>query len=84
VTKIPFKYSGLPVEGCHKRSAFWEGVVDKKKNRLNKWKGRFISMAGRICLIKSVFSSISLFYLSLFKMFSTVLKKIVSIQRNFS
>jgi len=40
-------------------------------------------MAERIRLIKSVLSSILLFYLSLFRLPSIVMKKIVSLQRNF-
>ncbi|XP_068486473.1 uncharacterized mitochondrial protein AtMg00310-like [Phaseolus vulgaris] len=83
VMSIPFKYLGMPVGGCHKRGEFWDEVVNRVKKRLGRWKGRFISMAGRICLIKSVLSSIPLFYLSLFKIPSIVLKKIVSLQRNF-
>jgi len=79
----PFKYLGLPVGGCHKKEAFWDGVVEKIKERLGRWKGRFISMAGRICLIKYVLSAIPLFYMSLFKIPAIVMKKIVKIQRNF-
>ena len=40
-------------------------------------------MAGRIFLIKSVLSSIPLFYLSMFKIPSNVLKKIMCLQRDF-
>jgi len=83
VMRIPFKYLGMPLGGCHKRGEFWDEVVNRVKKRLGRWKGRFISMARRICLIKSVLSSIPLFYLSLFKIPSIVLKKIVSLQRNF-
>ena len=83
VMNYPFKYLGLPVGGCHKKEAFWDGVVEKIKERLGRWKGRFISMAGRICLIKSVLSVIPLFYMSLFKIPAIVMKKIVKIQRNF-
>ena len=57
--------------------------MDRIKTRLGRWKGRFISMAGRICLIKFVISTIHLFYLSLFKIPSDVVKKIVKLQRNF-
>jgi len=81
--KYPFKYLGMPVGGCHKKEAFWDGVVEKIKERLGRWKGRIISMAGRICLIKSVLSAIPLFYMSLFKILVIVMKKIVKIQRNF-
>ena len=62
---------------------FWEGVVDRIKTRLGRWKGRFISMAKRICLIKSVIYAIPLFYLSMFKIPSVVVKKIVKLQRDF-
>ena len=40
-------------------------------------------MDGRICLIKSVLSSIPLFYMSIFMLPAVVLKMIVSIQVNF-
>ena len=62
---------------------FWDGVVDRIKTRLGSWKGRFISMAGRICLIKSVMFAIPLFYLSMFKIPSVVVKKILKLQRDF-
>jgi len=58
-------------------------VVERLKARLCRWKGRFLSMVGRICLINSILSSITLFYLSLFKMLSVVENEIVKIQRNF-
>jgi len=79
----PFVYLGLPVGGSHKRSAFWNGVIEKVQARLSRWKGKCLSMAGRICLIKSVFSSIPLFFMSLFKVPSGVADKLVRIQRNF-
>jgi len=54
----PFVYLGLPVGGCHKRGVFWNGVLERVQGKLSRWKGRWLSMAGRICLIKSVLSSI--------------------------
>ena len=55
IMRTLFKYLGLPVGGCHKRGEFWDEVVNKVKRKLGRWKGRFISMAGRICLIKFVY-----------------------------
>jgi len=71
------------IGGCYKRNVFWDGVVARIKSRLGRWKGRNLSMAGRICLIKSLLSSIPLFYMSMFFKPVMVIKKIVSIQRNF-
>ena len=56
--------------------------MERIKTKLGRWKDRFISMAGRICLIKSVIFVIPLFYLSMFKIPSVVVK-IVKLQRNF-
>jgi len=64
--RAPFKYLGFPVGGCHQRSKLWEEVVEKVRRRLSIWKGKFISLASRLCLIKSVLSALP--YLSLFKM----------------
>ena len=63
-----FVYLGLPVGGCHKRGACWNGVLEKVQSKLSRWKGRCLSMTGRICLIKSVLSSVLLFFMSLFKL----------------
>jgi len=79
----PFKYLGLLMGSCHKRNAFWANVLERMKSRLGRWKGRFLSLARRVCLIKFVLSSIPIFYVSLFKFPSSVLKEIVKLQRKF-
>jgi len=81
--EVPFIYLGLEVGGNPRRKKFWEPVLNKLKSRLNVWKGRFLSMVGRLCLIKSVLSAIPLFYLSLFKPPEVVCKSIIRIQRRF-
>ena len=81
--EVPFIYLGLEVGGNPRRKKFWEPVLNKLKSRLSVWKGRFLSMAGRLCLIKSVLSAIPLFYLSLFKAPEVVCKSIIRIQRRF-
>ena len=43
--KTQFKYLGMLVGGYHLRSKFWERVVERVRNRLGRWKGKFISMA---------------------------------------
>jgi len=81
---IPFNYLGLEVEGNPQKKRFWESVLNKLKARFNVWKGRFLSMVGRICLIKSVITiAVPLFYLSLFRAPISVCKSITNIQRRF-
>jgi len=42
-TKTLVKYLGMLVVGCHKRGRFWEGVVERVRNKLGRWKSKFIS-----------------------------------------
>ena len=81
--RILFKYLGLEVGGNPRKVQFWKPVVNKVSARLSTWKGRCLSMAGRICLIKLVFTSIPLFYLSFFKAPVSICERIRNIQRSF-
>jgi len=60
----PFKYLGLEVGGNPRKKMFWEPILTKLKARLSVWMGRFLSLAGRSCVIKSVLTAVPLFYLS--------------------
>ena len=79
----PFKYLSLEVGGNPRKKSFWKPVLTKLNARLSVWKGRFLSLAGRRCVIKSVLTSIPLFYLSVFKAPKSIYKSIISIQRKF-
>ena len=81
--EIPFSYLGLSIGGNPSRCSFWEPVVSKIRKRLSVWKGRNLSFAGRVCLIKSVINAIPLFYLSFFRAPSGVCKEISKLQRKF-
>jgi len=76
VMQIPFIYLGMQVGGNPRRTQFWEPVVEKVKTRLSAWKGKCLSFAGRLCLIKSVSTTIPLFYLSFYKASTSVCDKI--------
>jgi len=80
---VPFKYLGMTIGGKPRRVAFWKPIIDKIKARLSNWKGKILSMAGRICLIKSVINALPLFYLSFFKAPSKVCSLIKKIQTKF-
>src|ERR1044072_8712238 len=80
---LPFIYFGLPVEGNSHRLSLWQPVISRIKSKLSSWKGKILSFRGRVCLIKSVLSSIPLFFLSFFKVPAGVLKICKSIFRKF-
>jgi len=81
--KVPFKYVGLEVGGNPRKRQFLEPILHKISKRLSAWWGRFLSMVGRIFLIKSVFNVFPLFYMSFFKIPEAVCKSIINIQRRF-
>jgi len=49
------------------KKQLWHDVVAKIRNKLSRWEGKQLTFVGRVCLIKSVLSSLPLFYLSFFK-----------------
>jgi len=46
--------------------------IAKIKSRLSTWKGKLLSITGRVCLIKSVINVLPLFYLSFSKATTTI------------
>ncbi|XP_071704484.1 uncharacterized protein [Rutidosis leptorrhynchoides] len=61
----------------------WKPVIDKFNSKLANWKARSISYGGRLTLVKSVLSSLPLYYFSLFRAPLSVIKNLESIRRNF-
>jgi hypothetical protein len=58
-------------------------LIHKIQSRLQVWKDKFLSLGGRVVLLNSVLTLISLCYLSLYKVPSWCLLKIDKIRRTF-
>ncbi|GJY68496.1 RNA-directed DNA polymerase, eukaryota, partial [Tanacetum coccineum] len=80
---IPFCYLGLPVGKNIRNKESWLGVVDRINSRLSSWKSRLPLIGGRLTLSKAVLGSLPLYYLSIFKDPTTILKQLKSIKRRF-
>ncbi|GKV16979.1 hypothetical protein SLEP1_g27539 [Rubroshorea leprosula] len=63
---LPIKYLGITVGGSCKRIAFWKPLVEIFERKLASWKGRYLSLGGRITLINSVLSSLPVFWMSMY------------------
>ena len=79
----PFIYLGVKVGEVMSRINSWDEVISKLFSRLSKWKLKTLSIDGHLTLLKSVLSSIPIYYMSIFKVPLGVLKKMESIRRNF-
>lgn len=57
--------------------------MDRIKRKLSSWKGKYFSIYGRVTLIKSVLTSIPIYFLSCFRCLAAVVKRIEKIRRDF-
>ncbi|CAN1782077.1 hypothetical protein LINPERHAP1_LOCUS15656 [Linum perenne] len=63
--------------------AMWDPVVSCVTKRLSSWKARLLSFGGRLTLVKSVLSSLPIYYMSLFRAPVQVVKQIEKVQCRF-
>ena len=81
---IPFMYLGLPIGGDSRKISFWKPVVDRIRTQLSVWNNKFLSFGGRLVLLKSVLSSLPVYFLSFFKAPTGIISSIESIfKKNF-
>lgn len=80
---IPFKFLGIPVGANARRRGTWNPVIQKVRDRLASWKGRNLSIGGRVTLINSVLNSLPFYFFSFYKAPKVVIKELIRIQRDF-
>ncbi|XP_071688849.1 uncharacterized protein [Rutidosis leptorrhynchoides] len=83
VGEFPFIYVGLPIGRNMNRIESWKPVIEKYNSRLANWKARMVSYGGRLTLIKSVLSSLPLYFFSLFRAPLSVIDNLECIRRKF-
>ena len=78
-------YLDLPISGIKRRKKkhFLNDLLEKLRNKLTSWKGRLLSFPGEVCLIKSVISTLPLYYLSFFRVPKRIQTKLTKVQRDF-
>ncbi|WVZ70176.1 hypothetical protein U9M48_018862 [Paspalum notatum var. saurae] len=72
---FPFRYLGIPMHFRKLGNRDWKSVLERFEKRLSGWKGKLLSVGGRLVLINSVLSSLPMFMLSFFEVPRGVLKK---------
>ncbi|XP_058774046.1 uncharacterized protein LOC131648283 [Vicia villosa] len=80
---ISFLFLEILVGANPRRRKVWVKVINNIKGRLSSWKGRNISIGGRVTLINVILNAIPSFHLSFYKAPGVVLKEIRSILSNF-
>ena len=55
---LPMKYLGLPLGAKFKDETIWNPILEKIERRLAGWKRLYLSMGGRVTLVKSTLSNL--------------------------
>jgi hypothetical protein len=62
----PFKYLVIPIHYRRLNNKDWTMIKEQIEKKLSSWKGKYLSVGGRLVLINSVLSSLPMFMLSFF------------------
>jgi hypothetical protein len=73
---FPMRYLGIPIHYRRLTLAEWKIVEKRLQKRLSSWKGKLLSLGGRLILINSVLSNMVLHMISFFLLPKRVLHKL--------
>jgi hypothetical protein len=79
VGAFPIVYLGLPIGGDLRKLDFWRPILNSNVSRLSNWKSKFLSFGSRLILLKSVMSSLPVYFLSFFKAPTCIISSIESL-----
>ena len=61
---FPVKYLGIPMHFRKLSNKDWKVIEQRIEKKLSSWKGKHMSVGGRLVLINSVLSSLAMFMIS--------------------
>nr|GEX45148.1 RNA-directed DNA polymerase, eukaryota [Tanacetum cinerariifolium] len=82
-SKLPLKYLGVPMDCNMSRCANWDAIINKFSYKLSRWKACMIFVGGCLTLIKLVLSSLPTYFMSLYKVPTSIFSKLESMWNNF-
>ena len=77
--EVGFKYLGYRVKPLNYLDKDWKWLVKKFEKRVYNWTYRFLSLEGRLILLKFVLSGIPVYWFSLIKILCSIMKDIKNI-----
>jgi hypothetical protein len=66
IGSYPFQYLGIPMHFRKLSNKDWEKIEERIEKKLSSWKGKYLSVRGRLVLINSVLTSLPMFMHSFF------------------
>ncbi|RVW28979.1 LINE-1 reverse transcriptase-like [Vitis vinifera] len=83
VSHLLFADDTLVFCGASKVAAVWDGVEERMRKKLARWKSQYISKGGRITLIRSTLANMPIYFMSMLSMPRKVRLRLERIQREF-
>ena len=83
VSKLPFKYLGVPVGSNMSRCVNWNAVTQIFASKLSSWKAKLLSVGGRLSLIKAVLGNLPTYFMSIYLMPVSIRSKLESMRSKF-
>ena len=80
---LPVKHLGVPLVSSRLVYHDCKELMDRIQSRINDWKSKFLSAAGRLQLVRSVLGSMNVYWASVFVLPSRVISDIEQLMRNF-
>jgi len=76
VGEVHFRYLGIPMHHTRLLNKDWKIIEERFERKLSTWKSKMLSYGGRLTLINSVLSNLSMYMISFFAIPKEVLKKL--------
>jgi hypothetical protein len=70
------KYLRVPIDNKKLNKCLWAPTKEKVEKKHGLWKGRFLSLVGRLTHMNSVLTNVPLYMLSIYSAPKTVIRKI--------
>ncbi|KAJ4819455.1 RNA-directed DNA polymerase (reverse transcriptase)-related family protein [Rhynchospora pubera] len=83
LSNLPLAYLGLQLSHKTPDKSSFMPLLEKIDGKLQSWKGRLLTRAGRIQLTKSILSSFPVYFMACFKLPSWFIKRVDRLRRDF-
>ncbi|KAL4178627.1 hypothetical protein AMTRI_Chr13g116040 [Amborella trichopoda] len=83
VGSFPVINLGLPISDSRLSTAVWDKVNERIQVKLDQWKHKYLSLGGRVTLLRSCLANLPVYQMALIKMPASVAKKIEKMTRDF-
>ena len=78
-----FTYLGVPIFKSSIKTKNWNPIIEKLKAKIQKWGASWLTLAGKLVLLKYVMSNIPIYQSSILLAPSSVISKIETLFKNF-